>query len=254
MKFLIRTVLKIFPRRYLIILSYAFTRFSSLFYRGNKYECPVCDGRFRKMLPYGYIDLRNNALCPSCLSLERHRLLWLYLKNKTNFFSDTLKVLHIAPEQCYLKRFRKLTNLDYTTGDLESPIADVKMDVINIPFDVNQFDVVLCNHVLEHIERLDKALSEIYRILKPGGFAILLVPVDFNREVTYEDLTITDPKEREKHFFQYDHVRLFGRDYPEIIKKAGFVVNEQNYINELPGDVKEKYCLPENEFMFAFRK
>ena len=210
-------------------------------------ECPVCGKHFRKFLPYGYGEAMDNRLCPSCLSLERHRLLWLYLKEKTGFFSDELKVLHFAPEQPFLKKFKSLKNLDYTTADLDSPIADLHLDVTNINLPDNTYDVVICNHVLEHVDNVDKAFSEIKRILKQGGWAILMVPINPNVD-TFEDPTITDPKERERLFGQYDHVRQFGRDYAEILRKAGFTVDADRLYFELEENRRERMrlAIPKN--------
>ena len=143
-------------------------------------------------------------MCPGCLALERHRLLWLYLNEKTSFFTQENKVLHIAPEQCFHDKFKKLENLDYKTADLESPLADYLCDVQNMPFEENHYDVVICNHVLEHVPDDIKAMKEILRILKPGGYAILQVPADFSRDKTFEDDSITDRKERTRIFGQYD--------------------------------------------------
>ena len=153
-------------------------RISALLYKGNNVECPVCNSRFRKFLPYGHNIIRENILCPRCLSLERHRLMWLFLNNKTDFFTARHKVLHVAPEQCFYSRFKKLKNLNYVTADLESPIADVRLDIQNMPFTDGEFDVVICNHVLEHVEDDNKAMSEILRVLKTGGFAIMHVPMN----------------------------------------------------------------------------
>jgi len=229
-------------------------KFSAVLYRGNQVECPVCGGRFRKLLPYGYNKVRENALCPRCLSLERHRLLWLYLKNRTDFFSGRLKVLHIAPEQCFHKRFRSMKNLNYITADLESPLADVKLDVQNMPFGDNEFDVVICNHVLEHVPNDRKAIGEIYRVLKRDGFAILQVPTDYTMEKTHEDASITDPFEREKHFRQKDHYRLYGRDYLNRLKEAGFIIKDDNYLLGLSNEDRERYRLPAMEFMYGYYK
>ncbi len=244
-KFILNTI----PRPLLIKASYWVRPFVALYLKGSKYTDPI-DGRsFRKFLPYGYQSQRKNALSPSTFSLERHRLLWLYLKNKTSFFSAKLKVLHIAPEQCFLKIFKKQKNLDYITADLYSPIADVKADICNLPFANNSFDVVFCNHVLEHIEDDKKAMSELYRVLKPGGMGIFQVPQDLNREKTYEDFTITDPKERAKHFGQYDHVRVYGRDYFNKLRAAGFSVKEVDYTQIIDKLLLEKFCLSEGEIL-----
>jgi len=197
----------------------------------------------------GYGEQRANALSPSTLSLERHRLLWLYLKEKTDFFIAPKKVLHIAPEQCFLKLFKAQKNLDYITADLYSPIADVKADICNLPFQDNSFEVVFCNHVLEHIVDDAKAMRELYRVLKPGGLGIFQIPQDLNLETTYEDFTITSSEERAKHFGQYDHVRVYGKDYFNRLRNAGFKVNEVNYSKTISEKQIEKYCLVKGEIL-----
>jgi SAM-dependent methyltransferase len=225
-----------------------------LIYKGNKIECPVCDKKYRKLLPYGYVNSRENALCPNCLSLERHRLMHLFLERKTNFFKDNLKVLHVAPEYCFIDRFDKLPNLDYITGDLESPLAKVKMDVHDIPFDANTFDVVFCNHVLEHVDDDVKVLKEFYRVLKKGGWAILVSPIDLKYKTTYEDPSITDPLEREKHFGQKDHVRMYGQDYKQRLEMGGFKVIPDRLAFELSKEERSKYALPEEEVFYCIKE
>jgi predicted SAM-dependent methyltransferase len=247
--FLVRNI----PRKYLIRFSFLFSRLIRIFYIGNKVECPICGGHFKNFLPYG-VKGRRNALCPKCLSLERHRLLWLFLKNKTNFFTENLKVLHVAPEQPVYKKFRKMKNLVYTTADLNSPIADVKLDIQNIPFDDDSFDVVICNHVLEHVKDDKKAMSEIFRILKKDGFALLQVPIDVNRKKTFEDPTITDPKERERLFWQKDHLRLYGMDYADKLRNYGFTVKEEKYTQEIGKKLVDKYRLFNNEVVYLCKK
>ncbi len=251
-KFITFLVRKI-PRPILIRFSFIFSKIVTLFYKGDNHECPICENKFRKMLPYGNKGAVNR-LCPSCLSLERHRLIWLYLKQKTGFFTDNLKVLHIAPEQSFFKRFKALENLDYTTGDLESPIVDIHFDIQNIPFEDNTYDVVMANHVLEHIPDEYKATSELYRILKPGGWAILQVPINPNFKETYEDKSITDPKEREKHFGQYDHLRHHGLDYANRLEKSGFKVDSNMFVKDLGEELIEKYRLSKNETLYVAQK
>jgi len=223
-----KVILNTVPRPLLIKLSYVIRPFIAFYLKGNKYTDPIDNKSFRKFLPYGYEVQRQNVLSPSTLSLERHRLLWLYLTNETNFFTSKKKVLHMAPEQCFLSRFKKL-NHEYITADIDSPIADVKADIVNLPFTDNSFDVVLCNHVLEHIQDDTKAMKELFRVMKKGGMGIFQVPQDLNRDVTFEDNSITDPKERAKIFGQYDHVRVYGRDYFDKLRSVGFKVEEVNY-------------------------
>jgi SAM-dependent methyltransferase len=225
-----------------------------LFLKGDKVHCPVCHGDFKYFLPYGAVKRRDNVLCPRCLSLERHRLLWLFLQQKTNFFTDNIHLLHIAPEQCFYKKFRKQQNLTYLTADLNSPLADVKMDIHKMPFEDNRFDVVLCNHVLEHVDDSHKSMTEIYRVLKPGGWAVMQVPLDITRATTYEDPSITSEEDREKHYWQRDHVRLFGLDYPDKLQKAGFMVTPVDLSAELPAELVEKYRLSKGEVIYWCRK
>ena len=256
MRKIIKILLNILPRPLLIKMSLFFSKPISLLYKGNNVECPVCKHTFSKFMPYGYGKAnRNNRLCPNCLSLERHRLLWLYLNNKTDFFTNKLTVLHIAPEQAFLKRFKKLENIQYTTADLESPIADVKTDIRDMyVFEDNKFDVIICNHVLEHIDKEQKALSELYRIMKPGAWAILQVPIDYSSESTFEDNSITDKKERERIFGQYDHVRNYGRDYPERLRKAGFKVIEDDFVNSFSDAEINKYRFDKKEIIYLTEK
>ncbi|WP_420388033.1 methyltransferase domain-containing protein [Roseivirga sp.] len=254
MKRIISLALRYVPRKYLQYVSHYFLRVISIFMRGNNVECPICEISYRKFLPYGRLNPRPNALCPDSLSLERHRLMWLYLKDKTNFFTEPHKLLHIAPELCFIKKFKSMENLDYTTADLESPLADVKMDVHEIPFEDETFDVVFCNHVMEHVDNDIKAMSEIHRVLKPGGWAIIQSPQDYSREETLEDPSITDPKERERVYWQSDHVRLFGMDYGKRLEKAGFTVTEDRYVMELPEATVKRYALPANEIIYFCAK
>ena len=251
MKKLFKLVLNTIPRPILIRLSYIARPIIAFALKGNKFTDPIDGKSFKSMLPYGYETQRNNVLSPSTLSLERHRLLWLYLNEETDFFTskEKKKVLHFAPEQAFYKLFRNQKNLDYTTTDLFSPLADVKADICNLPFEDNQYDVILCNHVLEHIPDDTKAMQELYRVLKPGGLAILQIPQDLSRATTFADDTITDQKERAKIFGQYDHVRIYGRDYFDKLRSIGFKVIEEDYTNKITPELVEKYCLAKGEII-----
>lgn len=245
---LFKVILNTIPRPLLIKLSYVVRPFIAFYLRGKNYTDPIDGKSFRKFLPYGYGTQRSNVLSPSTLSLERHRLLWLYLNDETDFFTQPKKVLHMAPEQCFLKRFKKL-NHEYITADLYSPIADVKADITDLPFEDNSFDVIFCNHVLEHIPDDTKAMQELYRVMKKGGMGILQIPQDLNRETTFEDDSITDPKERAKIFGQYDHVRVYGRDYFDKLRSIGFNVEEVDYTQKLSTELADKYRLMKGEIL-----
>jgi SAM-dependent methyltransferase len=230
-------------------MSYLVKPVLSVWLKGDTYTDPIDGKSFKRFLPYGYGEQRPNALSPSTLSLERHRLLWIYLQNETEFFKKPLKVLHMAPEQCFLSIFKKMSNLDYTTADLYSPIVDVKADILDLPFEDDLFDVVFCNHVLEHIEDDARAMSELFRVMKPGGLGIFQIPQDIHLERTYEDASITSPEEKAKHFGQYDHVRIYGKDYFDRLRKAGFKVEELDYSANLPPELVKKYCLTKGEIL-----
>ena len=272
MKSVFKLILNTIPRPLLIRLSYAARPVLALALKGNTFTDPIDGKSFRMFLPYGYGKQRNNALSPSTLSLERHRLLWLYLKNETDFFqsepvsdshvsnsnrvklrdaeiNSALKVLHFAPEQAFYKVFRNQKNIQYTTTDLFSPLADVKADICDLPFEDNSYDIIFCNHVLEHIPDDTKAMQELFRVLKPGGMAILQIPQDLKREATFADDSITDQKERAAIFGQYDHVRIYGRDYFDKLRSIGFKVIEEDYTNKIAPELVEKYCLAKGEII-----
>jgi SAM-dependent methyltransferase len=249
LKNLFKFILNFIPRPFLIRLSYAIRPFLAYFLKGSTYTDPIDGKSFKSFLPYGYGTQRNNVLSPSTLSLERHRLLWLYLKNETNFFSSEKKVLHFAPEQAFYKRFKKMKHLDYVTTDLNSPLADVKADICNLPFKNDEFDMILCNHVLEHIPDDTKAMQELYRVMKVGGIGIFQIPQDLSRATTFQDNSITDKKERAKIFGQYDHVRIYGRDYFNKLRSIGFKVEEVDYTSNLSEEDIARYCLAKGEII-----
>ncbi len=249
MKNIFKYFLNLIPRPTLIRLSYFISPVLAFFLKGKKYTDPIDGKSFRAFLPYGYGKQRDNVLSPSTLSLERHRLLWLYLKNETDFFTSFKKMLHFAPEQAFYKRFKSMRNLEYLTTDLNSPLADVEADICHLPFFDNEFDVILCNHVLEHIPDDTQAMRELYRVLKPGGMGIFQVPQDLSRQKTFEDDSITNKKERAKIFGQYDHVRIYGRDYFDKLRSIGFKVKEVDYTATLSKEEITKYCLAKGEIV-----
>ncbi len=224
-------------------------------YMGSTLEDPI-DGRtYRKILPYGRVRTRLNALAPHSLSLERHRALWVFLAECTEFFTAQSRMLHMAPEYCFIKRFRSISTLDYVTGDLDSPWADHHFDVHSIPFDDASFDIIMANHLMEHVDDDNAVLREFYRVLRPGGWGVLQVPIDWTNPKTQEDRSITDPKELERLYWQRDHLRLYGYDdYPDRLRAAGFVVEVVDMKKVLGIQRYERYALGGEQWVFLVRK
>jgi hypothetical protein len=233
------TLKKIIPKKYYPRIVQLYLKYRYLFYLGSKFECPFCRKKFRKFLPTGFRfpilkekkviggGYRHNAVCPYCYSTDRERLIYLYLKFKTNLFTTNkkIKLLHVAPERNLQNVLSSHPNIDYISADLSSPLAMIKMDITNIPYKDNFFDIIICNHVLEHVQNDYKAMSELHRVLKPGGWAILQVPISPILEKTYEDPTITDPRKREELFGQGDHVRLYEKTTRTDLNQQDFVLN-----------------------------
>ena len=243
-----RWVLNTFHRTFLIRISLIFQPLLRWYFSGSQFEDPIDGSKYRKFLPYGYgEELRQNALCPGTLSLERHRLLWLYLSKETDFLNQPLKVLHLAPEQVFYRLFKQFDHWDYTTTDLYSPLAEVKADICKLPFESNIYDLVFCNHVLEHVPEDQKAMSELYRVLKKGGTLIAQVPIKEDRLKTFENSSITSPDERTKVFGQYDHVRIYGMDYYKRLESVGFKAKGIDFLKEFSHKEIEIYALPKNE-------
>ena len=251
MKSIFRFFLNLFPRPFLIRVSYLLRPIFAFLLKGSQFFDPIDGKSYRTFLPYGYGKTRENVLAPGTLSLERHRLLWLFLKEKTSFFnqSKNFKVLHFAPEQAFYNRFKKFTHWNYTTTDLNSPLADVKADICDLPFEDNSYDLILCNHVLEHIPDDQKAMQELFRVLKPGGMGIFQIPQDLSRAQTFEDHSITNPKDRARVFGQYDHVRIYGYDFFDQLRKIGFRVDEVDLTKEYTASEIKKFGLAKGEII-----
>lgn len=254
-KGVIRWALNHIPRRFLQRVAGWAVPVMGLAYRGHGRECPVCGSRYRRFMPYGYVTSREDALCPHCLSLERHRMIWLWLKECSNLFEGYPRLLHIAPEVSLMRHFKRhyRDNKGYITADLESPLADMHFDVQSIPMEDESVDVIICNHLLEHVEDDRRAMAELYRILKKGGWGIMLVPEDRSRATTFEDDTITNAEERTHIFGQYDHRRVYGRDYDERLTKAGFRVERINYTERLSDEQRQRYAIGSDDLIVVYK-
>ncbi len=212
-------------------------------YAGNKVLCPCCKSTFREFSPFGNWK-RKNSWCLKCQSLERDRLLWMYYENKTNLYKEPLKLLHIAPETIFFHHFKKQKNIEYYPVDIFPdlyPKGTKYFDLLHPDLAPNTFDVIICNHVFQYIEADAAAMKNLYDLLKPGGWAILQVPLDKTKAVTYEDSSITDPLERQKAFGLKEHVRFYGLDYGDRLKAAGFKVKVDDYTAEFSDEDNYKY-------------
>ncbi len=232
------------------------------FFLGFSYKCPICHFPLRRMIPGGLnvsvldeLDVvgagyRLNFRCPICQSIDRERNIYLFLRNKTNVFSDNLRLLHIAPEIGLYHKFLKAKNIEYITADLNSPLAMIKLDVRDIPFPDDSFDVVICNHVLEHIQEDQLAMSEIFRVIRSAGWALIQVPISLVLEKTLENPDIILPEDRERVFGQKDHVRIYARDYLEKLVKIGFSVHEYHAQDYLCPEEINRFCIIPDESIF----
>ena len=222
--------------------------------RGNTVNCPVCDQGSIAYLPSG-TPPRPHVLCPFCGSRERARMAWLFLKER-KVLRTGLRVLHVAPEQCLREKLTVLSRVKYTAGDkftpgYSYPRGTIDLDITAMPFANDSFDLILCSHVLEHVPNDQQAMSELFRVLAPGGMAILMVPVVLDRATTDEDPSVTDPQERIKRFGQFDHVRLYGRDYVDRMKAAGFDVVEDAMTERMDASDVFRYGLLRSEVVHA---
>jgi SAM-dependent methyltransferase len=244
------------------------TTYRRIRFFGLSGKCPFCRARLRRFLPFG-LELpvlaekqivgggfRENALCPVCGSLDRERLVYLYLVNRNNDFSKPCSLLHVAPETQLKKTLMRSSNLRYFTGDLLDSTVMTRMDLTHIPLPTDSFDAIICNHVLEHIPEDYRAMAELYRVLKPGGWAILQVPISLRLESTLEDFSISTPEGRELTFGQRDHVRIYARDYASRLAHAGFQVEVFDWRADSGkfGGPKNLYGLLEGERLYVAGK
>ncbi len=213
--------------------------------RSGLLHCPVCGGRATRYRPFGLAN-RPNSACPYCGSVERHRFLWLYLRERTSLLRQRLRVLHVAPEPCLERRLRALPNLRYLSVDQFNPGADRRADLTRLPFAAAQFDLVLCSHVLEHIPDDAAAMAELSRVLKPGGTAVVLVPYDPKRPETEEGRDVTSPAERWRRFGHPYHYRIYGADLPARLSAAGLTAMVVATRAMLSGHHRRKYRINRN--------
>ena len=270
MKVLFRNLI---PYQIVVSLKEAKQSIQSLFLSGKNFECPFCGGKYRKLLPGG-VNLpffkdnkiigggrRVNMLCPRCHSTDRDRLIYYYLTSNSLLSKPNLTLLHIAPEPSLKKYLKGFSNITYTSGDKFEKGYDgyyyskdtLSLDLTSLSFSDNSFDVVICNHVLEHIVNEKQALNEIYRVLKPGGWAIIQVPIASELVQTVENNADSDEK-RILKYGQRDHVRLYGLDYLTRLKNHGFTVKDWSPAKHYDQSLINKYAINALEKVFIASK
>jgi len=233
---------------------------------GTAKNCPICHWHFRRFYPYGNpaavlkqtecvgAGLRENVVCPRCGSSDKERHMYLYLKQAIARLPKRTRLLHIAPEKNLSPFLRSQANLEYLSADIDPKTAMLQMDITKIKFPDYSFDVIVCSHVLEHVREERRAMAEFYRVLRPGGWAMLQVPYSPVLESTYEDDSIVSASERTVRCGQEDHVRIYGLDHVTRLQNAGFEVETYSYAAEFGRQAAQRYGLILNELLFIAHK
>ncbi|MBS1580932.1 MAG: class I SAM-dependent methyltransferase [Bacteroidetes bacterium] len=228
--------------------------------KGDEVECPCCKGRYLVFMPFGIAARRDaHAQCPNCATLPRHRLMWMFLMERTQLLKKPMRVLHIAPEKFFFETFSKHPLVRYVAGDKFAPgyhyaKGTIDLDVTQLDFPEASFDALICSHVLEHVPDDALGMRELFRVLAPGGFAIIQVPLNKRLSVTDEDVTITNPQERERRFGQHDHFRIYGLDLKERLRSAGFMVEVVPYTGQFSYAERFRFGLPTDEDIYYCSK
>lgn len=242
---------KLFNEGFRNNIIYLVNKIQALFLKGDAYYCNCCNKSFRKFLEKGNIP-RKNAMCPNCLSLERTRVLMEYLKGETDIFTKTIKVLHFAPERCLFTKLKKL-NIEYIDGDINPALASNIIDITNIPYPDNYFDLIICSHVLGHVPDEKEALSEIKRVLSPDGEALILSLIDFKREITYENPEIKTAQEKLFAYGEPDLERLYGLDFKSRLQNVNLIVEEIDYRKNIHRDIKNRLSVGDGSRELIFK-
>lgn len=243
---------KLLPEKFRINIRFQLSKLTYFFYLGNQFYCNCCNKSFRKFLPKGNVK-RENAQCPYCGSLERTRLLLLYLQNETGLFrKNAFKLLHFAPENALFSIFKEL-NIEYIDGDINPAYARNTIDITAIDYPDNYFDLIICSHVLGHVPDEQKAIKELRRVLKSDGTALIMTLLNLSSKETYEDSEITTAKDKLAFYGEPDLCRLHGLDFGDRLQQQGFHVERIDYRGRLSKEVVEKYRLGDGQREIIFK-
>jgi SAM-dependent methyltransferase len=245
---------RLVPHRYRPLLRRWYNELSWWVYAGDAVACNCCGGRFRRFRSWSDSKNMLQPMCPRCGSLGRHRVDWLFLSKRTDLLDRTIRLLHVAPEPALQRCFELLPNVSYLSADYDSALAMEQMDITDIEYPDESFDAIVCNHVLEHVEDDLGAMRELCRVLRPDGWALLQVPVDASRAVTFEDSGVTNPRERVRVFGQHDHVRIYGSDYADRLARAGFAVAVHDVVSTVPESDVHELGLDARETIYFCRR
>ena len=224
-----------------------FRRWVRFTHRGHGVQCPCCE---REYAAFAADWNRPDAICPGCGAHERHRALWLHLRGMLADVDGPFDFLHFAPEYALRRRIEQVPGLRYVTTDLNGKGVAVAADITHMPFDDASFDGVLCSHVLEHVDDDRSAMAELCRVLRPGGGAAVLVPLDLDRRETYEDPAVVTPEQRERAYWQHDHMRLYAPDIADRLHEAGLEVEAVRMGEALPAGAVRRHGILPGEVVF----
>jgi len=226
----------------------------AMWFVGARFACPCCGWRLRAFVSGG-ASLRSlpRGFCPRCGAKARHRRLWLFLRQHTNLFSEPLRCLEVSPRYAFWRRLSGMDNLDYVAADLrDGRHVRLRMDLTAAPIRSESFDAAICVHVLEEIADDRAAMRELFRVLRPGGWALVSVPTRMDRD-TYEDASIVDPKDRKRAFGERAHVRVYGRDLGARLASVGFDVRVDLATDVEPA-IRDRFGLKDDENVFLCGK
>lgn len=232
------------------------TQWHRLRWRGDRVQCPCCGSSFAAFMQKDtWDDGTPRMMCPVCGSRERHRWSVLYAERATTLFNQPQNLLHFSPQEGVARRLRRIEHLHYVGSNIAADRnAHLRMDITRIAFPDNSFDTIFCSHVLEHVPDDAAALCELYRVLKPGGWALLNIPYSDKLATTFEDWRVTTPEERKRVFGQHDHVRNIGRDYVDRMRAAGFQIEMRKAREGFTEAELQRHAIIPQETMFIARK